>query len=191
VGRREDCQALVEETVKAFGRIDILVSNAAYSVRKPFLELEHDEWQGVLDVTLSGFFHTSQAACRHFVRQGSGASIVAVSSVHAMMAFKNSLPYNAAKAGLNHAARSMANELAPKNIRVNVVEPGWTDTLDELRFSTPEQLREQGKLLPMGRLGTIEDIGKAVAFLASEDASYITGAVLRVDGGFVLPRPGL
>jgi glucose 1-dehydrogenase len=191
VGVRADCERLVKETVRAFGRVDILVANAAYTVRRPFLELAAEDWHRVLDVTLSGVFHTSQLACRQMVEQGAGGSVIAISSVHAVLAFKNSIAYNASKAALNHMTRTMANELAPHRIRVNVIEPGWTDTPGELEFTTPEQLREQGKLLPLGRLGTIEDMGKAAVFLASDDASYVTGAVLRVDGGFVLPRPGL
>jgi glucose 1-dehydrogenase len=189
VGVRADCERMVEETVRQFGRIDILINNAAYSFRKPFLELDPNEWQRVLDVILSGAFHVSQFACRRMVGQGSGGSVVMISSVHAVLAIQNSVAYNACKAGLNHMARTMANELTPHRIRVNAIEPGWTDTPGELKFSTAEQMREGGKLLPLGRLGSIEDIGKAAAFLSSDDASYITGSVLRVDGGFALPRP--
>jgi glucose 1-dehydrogenase len=86
--------------------------------------------------------------------------------------------------------RTMATELAQHHIRINVVEPGWIDTPGEAELATPEQLLEAARGLPLGRMGTIADIAKAVAFLASDDASYITGAVLRVDGGFVLPRGG-
>ena len=189
VGIRADCERIVEETVRRFGRIDILINNAAYSFRKPFLELETDQWQRMLDVILSGAFYVSQFACRRMVEQGSGGSVIMISSVHAVLAIQNSIAYNACKAGLNHLARSMANELAPYRIRVNAIEPGWTDTPGELKFATAEQMREGGKLLPLGRLGSIEDIGKAAAFLAGDDASYITGSVLRVDGGFVLPKP--
>jgi glucose 1-dehydrogenase len=88
-------------------------------------------------------------------------------------------------------ARTAAGELAPHNIRVNIVEPGWTDTPGERAFATEEELRAGGAALPLGRLATIEDLGRCVAFLASDDAAYITGATLRVDGGFVLPRPGM
>ncbi len=98
-------------------------------------------------------------------------------------------PYWAA--GLNQMICSMANELAAHSIRANVVEPGWIETPGELRFATREQMEEAGKRLPLGRIGTIEDIGAAVAYLTGPGASYVTGAVLRVDGGFVLPRPAL
>src|SRR5215472_1508430 len=188
VGVRADCERMVDETVRQFGRIDILINNAAYSIRKPFLELEPEEWERMLDVILSGAFHVSQFACRRMVAQGSDGSVVMISSVHAVLAIQNSVAYNACKAGLNHMARTMANELAPHRIRVNVIEPGWIDTPGELKFATAEQMRQEGKRLPLGRLGSIEDIGKAAAFLAGDGASYITGSVLRVDGGFALPR---
>jgi glucose 1-dehydrogenase len=191
VGKREHCAAIVHAAVEAFGRLDILVANAAWSVRKPFLELQPDEWQGVLDVTLGGVFHTAQAACRQMVSQGDGGSVIAISSVHAVLAFKNSVAYNTAKAGLNHMVKTIANELAQHGIRANVVEPGWIETPGELRFVTKEQINEASKQLPLGRIGTIDDIGAAVAYLASPQASYVTGSVLRVDGGFVLPRPSL
>ena len=93
---------------------------------------------------------------------------------------------NMAKAAINHLGRTMAAELAPYRINVNMVNPGWIDTPGERRFATEEQLREGGKRIPWGRLGTPEDVGKAVAFLVSDDADYITGATLRVDGGFLL-----
>lgn len=191
VGNAVDCERVVAAAVQAFGRLDILVANAAWSVRKPFLELTPEDWQSVLDVTLSGVFHTCQAACKQMVAQGQGGAIVAISSIHAVQAFKNSLPYNSAKAGLNHMIRSIANELASHSIRANVVEPGWIETPGELRFTTKEQIDEAGKKLPLGRIGTIEDIGAAVAYLAGSSASYVTGSVLRVDGGFILPRQSL
>lgn len=190
-GDAAGCERMVAEAVAAYGRLDILVANAAWSVRKPFLELTREDWQRVIDVTLGGVFYTCQAACKQMVAQGGGGSVVAISSVHAVQAFKNSLPYNTAKAGLNHMVRSIANELAPHSIRANVVEPGWIETPGELRFSTKEEMDKAGRRLPLGRIGTIEDIGAAVVYLSGPSASYVTGAVLRVDGGFILPRPSL
>lgn len=191
VGLADDCARLISETAAGLGRLDVLVANAAWSVRKPFLELSVEDWRSVIDVTLGGVFHTCQAACRQMVAQGGGGAVIAISSVHAVQAFKNSLPYNAAKAGLNHMVRSIANEMAPYGIRANVVEPGWIETPGELRFATREEIAEAARGLPLGRIGTIEDIGGAVAYLAGPRASYVTGSVLRVDGGFVLPRPSL
>lgn len=191
VSDRNKDEEMTQRTVSELGRLDILVANAATSVRKPFVELTSEEMNQTLGVSLLGVFHCSQFAARQMIVQGDGGSIVVISSVHAFLPFKNSLPYNTAKAGINHMARTMAGELASYNIRVNIVEPGWIDTPGEREYVTEEQLQEEGKVLPMKRLGTIEEIAKGVAYLASEDASYVTGSVLRIDGGFVLPRPEL
>ena len=191
VSDRSRDEEMVQQTISELGSLDILVANAAASVRKPFLELEEEDMRWSLDVSLWGVFHCSQFAARQMVAQRRGGSIVVISSVHAFLPFRNSLPYNTAKAGINHMARTMAGELAPYGIRVNVVEPGWIDTPGEREHASEEQLSEEGKALPMKRLGTIEEIAKGVGYLVSDDASYVTGTVLRIDGGFVLPRPEL
>ncbi len=191
VSDRSRDEEMVQQTVSELGRLDILVANAAKSVRKPFLELSEEDMQWTLGVSLWGVFHCSQFAARQMVAQGGEGSIVVISSVHAFLPFRNSLPYNTAKAGINHMARTMAGELAPYGIRVNVVEPGWIDTPGEREYASEEQLRKEEKVLPLKRLGTIEEIAKGVGYLASGDASYVTGTVLRIDGGFVLPRPEL
>jgi glucose 1-dehydrogenase len=188
VADRSADEGMVRAVLSELGKLDILVANAAASIRKPFLELSVEDMRFTLGVSLWGVFHCCQLAARQMVDQGQGGSIVVISSVHAVMPYKNSLPYNTAKAGINHMARTMANELAEHRVRVNIVEPGWTDTPGERKHATDEELREGGKHLPLGRLASIEDIAKGVAFLASDDASYITGATLRIDGGFVLPR---
>jgi len=96
--------------------------------------------------------------------------------------------YNAAKAGINQMARTMAAEFAPLRIRVNVVEPGWIDTPGERNFATDEEIRAAAKFQPLGRLGSAEDVAKGVAYLASDDAAYVTGSILRIDGGYVVAR---
>ncbi len=188
VADRGQDQRLIDETVAQFGRLDILVNNAALSRRKPLLELEVEDVEKTWAVTLWGVFHCSQLAARQMVRQGGGGNIVSISSVHAYRAFPLSTAYNGAKAAVNHMSATWAVELAPHRIRVNVIEPGWIDTPGERQFYTEQQIAEEGKKLLMGRLGRPEEIAKAVAFLVSEDASYITGSVMRVDGGIVLPR---
>jgi len=115
-----------------------------------------------------------------------GGKIVIISSILEEMPAPGSAAYNMAKAAVNHLGRTMAIELARYRINVNMVNPGWIDTPGERRFSSEVQLREGGKRIPWGRLGSPEDIGKAVVFLASDDADYVTGATLRVDGGFLL-----
>ncbi len=186
VADRKRDEVLVQRTVEEFGRLDIVVANAAYSVRKPFLEYEPEDLAATVDVTLWGAFHVAQFGARRMVEQGEGGAIIFISSVHSVLPIPNSLAYNVAKAGLNHMARCMAAELTSARIRVNVVEPGWTDTPGERRFATEEELREAAKKLPLGRMATAEDIAYGVAYLASPEASYVTGAVLRIDGGFVL-----
>jgi glucose 1-dehydrogenase len=187
VADRQAVENIVQATMDKFGKINILVNNAAITIRKPFLEMPIEDMAHVLNVSLWGVFHCSQAVARVMAEQGQGGKIIIISSVHAFIPYGNSLPYNTAKAGINHMGYTMATELAPYRINVNVIEPGWIDTPGERELATAEELRAEGEKLPWGRLGNIEDIGKAAAFLASDAADYITGACLRVDGGFWLP----
>ncbi len=183
---RDGCERCVAETVQSLGRIDVLVCNPAFSRRAPFLEYDPDLFRQVLRGTLEGAFHLSQLAAREMVRQGNGGRIVFISSVQAEMPLAGSVAYNAAKAGLNHMARTIAAELAEHRINVNVIEPGWIDTPGERATFSEQQIHEEGAKLPWGRLGTPSDIGRAAAFLCSDAADYITGSVLVVDGGFRL-----
>jgi glucose 1-dehydrogenase len=187
VGNREQDERLIDETVSHFGGVDILVNNAAFSIRKPLLELEVADVEKTWAVSLWGVFHCSQLAARQMVKQGHGGVIVMVSSVHASRPYQNATAYNAAKAAVNQMAFTWAAELVQHGIRVNVIEPGWTDTPGERNFNTEEQIRTGGRLVPMGRLARPEEIAKSILFLASDDDSaYITGACLRADGGFAL-----
>lgn len=185
VGNRAQVERMFEESLRNLGRIDILVNNAAYSVRKPLLELSPEEVERTWSVSLWGVFHCSQIAARIMAAQGEGA-IVVVSSVHSFRPYPGASAYNGAKAAINHMAASWALELAPQGIRVNVVEPGWIDTPGERLHNSEETLASGGARLPLGRLGLPEEVAKAVTFLVSEDASYITGTTIRVDGGFSL-----
>ena len=188
VSDRAAVDAMIAGTAAALGRLDIVVANAYYSKRQPFLELDVEEARRTLDVTLWGAFHAAQAGARQMVAEGHGGHILFISSVLGSIPFPTSAPYNTAKAGMNHLAATIAAELAEHRIRVNVIEPGWTDTPGERQFSTEEELRAGGEALPLKRLGRPDEIGKAAAFLSSDAADYITGASLRVDGGFWLPR---
>ena len=187
VSRRDQVDAMVQQTVSELGKVSLCVCNAAKSTRRPFLELTNDDVQKTIGVALMGVFNLSQACARHMVERGEEGSILVISSVHASIPFAGSLAYNTCKAGINHMANTMAEELAPHRIRVNVIEPGWIDTPGEHESFGDQALEEAGSKLPWGRLGTIDEIGRAAAFLCSNDASYITGATLRVDGGFWLP----
>ncbi len=128
----------------------------------------------------------SRLVARHMVERGGGGKIVFISSVHAERPYARSVAYNAGKAGLNHMSRTIAAELARHRINVNVIEPGWIDTPGEHEIFGDEYLQEAGPRLPWGRMGTPSDIGKAVVFLASDAADYVTGSTLLVDGGFLL-----
>jgi glucose 1-dehydrogenase len=190
VAQREAVAGLIATTVEAVGRLDIAVANAAYSIRETVLEANWENVQRVSQVSQFGVFHTCQLAARQMVAQTeagvSGGKIVIIGSILEELAAPGSAAYNMAKAAINHLGRTLAAELAPYRINVNMVNPGWIDTPGERRFATEEQLREGGRRIPWGRLGTPEDVGRVVAFLASNDADYITGATLRVDGGFLL-----
>jgi glucose 1-dehydrogenase len=183
---RPSCERVVGAALAALGRLDILISNPAFSRRGAFLEYDPDTFDKVLQGTLHGGFHMSQLVARHMVQRGGGGKIVFISSVHARIPYARSVAYNAGKIGLNHMALTIAAELAPHRINVNVIEPGWIDTPGEHETFGSEAIRQSAPSLPWGRLGTPEDIGKAAVFLVSEDADYITGAALLVDGGFCL-----
>lgn len=181
---RPGCETLVSQAIEAVGAIDILVSNPAYGVRGEFLDYDPETFEKVIQGTLISGFHMGQLVARHMVGTNTPGKIVFISSVQALMPYQRSVAYNAGKAGLNHMARTIAVELAGHGIRVNVIEPGWIDTPGEHVAFGEKAIQEEGAKLPLRRLGTPADIGKAAAFLASDDADYITGEILRVDGGF-------
>ena len=186
VAERSAVDVMVATTARQLGRLDIVVCNAYYSKREPFLELGLEGMEKTFDVTLWGTFHAAQAGARQMVEQGEGGAILFITSVLAAMPFPTSLPYNTAKAGLNHMARTIANELLIHRIRANAIEPGWIDTPGERQFTSDEDMAEAAPKMPWGRLGLPEDIGRAATFLCSDAADYITGTVLRVDGGLTL-----
>ena len=182
---RSACEQLVAQTLAAAGRIDILVSNPASGRRCAFLEYEPSDFDRDIQGTLTAGFNMAQLVALHMVERGGGGKIVFISSVHAEVPYPPAVAYNAAKAGLNHMTSAIAIELFEHRINVNVINPGWIDTPGERQDFTEEQIQREGRKLPWGRLGTPADIGRAAAFLASDDADYITGTTLRVDGGFV------
>jgi glucose 1-dehydrogenase len=187
VAKRDQVDALVRQAAEQLGGVDICVANAANTRRAPFLELSNQAFQEVLDVSLLGVFSTMQACARQMVRQGRGGAILAISSVHATIPFATCVAYNTAKAGINHMAATAAEELRPHHIRVNVLEPGWIDTPGERQEFDAAAFEKAGRTLPWGRHGTEQEMGAAAVFLCGDDASYITAATLRADGGFWLP----
>ncbi len=181
---RAGCEHLHDLAIRAAGRIDILVSNPAYSRRGAFLEYSADEFERTIQGTLTSGFHMSQLVCREMVARGTGGKVIFISSVQAEMPIGLCVAYGAAKAGLNHMMRSIAVELCSHKINVNAIEPGWIDTPGEHVAFSDETIAIEGTRLPWGRLGVPEDIGRAAVFLASDDADYVTGTVLPVDGCF-------
>ena len=190
VRERDAVEAMVEAGESALGPVDICVNNAAATIRKPFTELSEDDVHHVLSVSLAGPFTVSQVCVRSMLAHRRRGSVIMVGSVHAVIPVARSLPYNAAKAGLKQMAYTMAEELLPHRIRVNVIEPGWIDTPAERAFLTESQLRQAAERLPWGRLGSAEEIAAAAVYLASEDADYVNATTLRVDGGVWLPHGG-
>ncbi len=186
VFERESCETIAAEAIGAFGRLDILVSNPAFSRRSEFLDYDPELFTRILHGTLMGGFHMGQLVARHMVARGGGGKIVFISSVHARIPFARSAAYNAGKSGLNALAFTIAAELLKHRINVNVIEPGWIDTPGEHEAFGTQAIADAAPGLPWGRLGTPSDIGKAAAFLSSDEADYITGTTLLVDGGFWL-----
>lgn len=165
-------------------RIDILVSNPAFAFRAEFPEYPLEKFEYTLRTTLTSGFVLGQLAAQRMIAQGGGGKMIFISSVHGERPLPLAVGYNAAKAGLEHMVRSMAVELLPHRINVNSIAPGWIDTPGERERFTDAVVDAGGALMPWGRLGTSAEIGKAAVFLASDDADYITGVVLPVDGGF-------
>src|SRR5579862_4975735 len=187
VADQKAVEQMAAQTVGEFGSLDFYVSNAAYSDRELMLDAKMEGFRRTVDVTMWGAFHGVRASAQQMVKQGRGGSIVVVSSPHAVLAIPTAMAYNMSKAAIDHMARTAAIELAEHRIRVNIVHPGWIDTPGERKFFTDEQMSAGGSKLPWGRLGRPEEIGKAVAFLVSDDAEYMTGGTLTIDGGVGLP----
>jgi glucose 1-dehydrogenase len=187
VSSQERVEAMVAETAAAFGSVDLFVSNAVYSDRQLMLEADLEGFRRTIDVGMWGAFYGMRAAAIQMVKQGKGGSIVIISSPHAVIPIPTAMAYNMAKAAIDHMARTAAIELAEHRIRVNIVHPGWIDTPGERKFFTEEQLAAGGAKLPWKRLGRPDEIGKSVAFILSDDAEYMTGSTVTVDGGVSLP----
>ena len=181
VGDFDQAAALVEAAIEALGRLDVLVNNAGITRDTLLLRMQEADWDEVLRVNLKGVFNTSKAAVRSMMRQRAGR-IINISSVSGLMGQVGQANYSAAKAGMIGLTKSMAREFAARGITVNAVAPGLITT--DMTAALDEELREQMRsLIPLGRFGVAEDVAHVVAFLASDAAAYITGAVLPVDGG--------
>jgi NAD(P)-dependent dehydrogenase (short-subunit alcohol dehydrogenase family) len=184
VGDKRQVDAMVAETMKTHGRIDVLVNNAGIFKAADFLDVSEEDFDAVLRVNLKGAFLVAQAVAREMARTGHG-SIVNMSSVNSVLAIPNIASYNVSKGGINQLTRAMALALADKGVRVNAVGPGTIATeLAAAAVLTSEEAKNRIMMrTPMKRLGQPSEIADVVAFLASDAASYITGEIIMVDGG--------
>jgi 3-oxoacyl-[acyl-carrier protein] reductase len=177
-------ERLPEEIVARHGRLDIVVSNAGIARDQLLMRMKRDDWDAVLATNLTATFLLAQAAMRPMLKQR-GGRIIAVSSVVGQMGNAGQTNYAASKAGLIGFAKALAREVASRSITVNVVAPGLVDT-DMTRAITEKAQVDWASQIPLGRLGTSDDVAAAVCFLASDEASYITGHVLAVNGGMYM-----
>lgn len=194
VSREEEVQAMFAKMMQAFGTIDILVNNAGLQQDAPFHDMTLQQWEKVIGVNLTGQFLCAREAAREFLRRGvvptisrAAGKIICMSSVHEVIPWGGHVNYAASKGGVMQLMKSMAQELAPKKIRVNSVAPGAIKTpINRDAWETPEALKSLLLLIPDQRVGEPEDIARTVTWLASDQSDYITGATLFVDGGMTL-----
>ena len=180
VGNASEAEGAMNDLLGRLERIDVLVNNAGVTADGLFLMMPRKDWNAVIDTTLHGFYNMTKPVLRKMLRRKSG-SIVSLSSVSALVGNRGQANYAAAKAGLIAASRVLSSEVARLGIRVNVVAPGPVDT-DMIRDAPLENIKQ---MIPMGRIGRPEEVAKVVRFLCSDDASYITGQVISVNGGMI------
>jgi NAD(P)-dependent dehydrogenase (short-subunit alcohol dehydrogenase family) len=181
------CEAVVRFAVEQLGRVDVLVNNAGIDIVEPAGEITEEVWSKLLDVNLKGVLNASQSVIRQMREQGGGGSIINISSIAGLVAIPGLTTYSAAKGGVILLTRVMALELASENIRVNAIAPGYLENIMEgmvaehARPETEERIRTR---TPLGRRARLSELVGPVVFLASDAASYVTGTVLTVDGGY-------
>lgn len=189
VSKESDCIKLIEETIKHFGRIDVLVNNAGIQEDIPLAETNLEEWYKIIAVDLTGPFICSREAVKYMRKQDNpkGGCIINISSVHQTIPKPHYIPYATSKAGIEMMTKTMALELAKDSIRANIVAPGAIDTDMNIQLRENKVALENVlKLIPMGRVASAEEVANVVEFLASDKASYITGQSYFVDGGMTL-----
>lgn len=184
VSKAEDVSAMFDTIKAEFGRLDVLVNNAGITRDSLMVRLKEENWDAVIDTDMKSIFLTMKAAAPIMMKQRKGA-IVNIASVVGITGNAGQLNYSAAKAGVIGMTKTAAKELASRGVRVNAVAPGFIATA--MTEVLPEKVKEDMiHSIPLGRMGQAEDVAKAVCFLASDEAAYITGQVLKVDGGMVM-----
>ena len=186
VSNAAEVNRLVEETVRQFGKVDVLVNNAGIEHQMPFLEVAEEDWDRVLAVNLKGPFLCTQAAARDMARRKARGTIINISSVHEDLPFPGYASYCAAKGGLRMLCRDVALELAPYGINVVNVGPGAIATpINMATLDDASKVAALQSIIPLGRIGMPEEVASLVAYLASDQASYITGTTVFIDGGIM------
>ena len=194
VAKEDEVKAMFAQTIDTFGTIDILVNNAGLQKDAAFVDMTLEDWNLVIGVNLTGQFLCAREAVKEFLRRGvkpdisrAAGKIICMSSVHQVIPWAGHANYATSKGGIDMLMKSMAQELAPQKIRINSIAPGAIETqINTSAWSTPEMKEKLLKLIPAGRVGMPEDIGKALVWLASDDSDYVTGTTLFVDGGMTL-----
>lgn len=181
----KEVESMVKEIINKFGKIDILVNNAGIIRDSLLIRMKEEDWDAVININLKGTFNCSKTVAKYMMRQKSGGKIVNISSVIGLVGNIGQANYAASKAGIIGLTKSIAKELALRNINVNAIAPGFieTDMTKKLSEKVRKDLQQQ---IPLKRLGTVKDIAKVVYFLVSDNANYITGQVINVDGGMVM-----
>ena len=186
VSNPKDVASLIQQTVEAYGKLDIFVNNAGIEKKFPFVDYPLEEWSKIIAVNLTGPFLCSQAAAKQMLKQGKGGRIINISSIHEDLPMPTNAPYCASKGGLRMLMRTIAVELAPHNITVNNIGPGAIFTpIDKDVESDPKLNAAILAEIPMGRWGKPEEVGQLAVYLASDDAAYVTGSTHFIDGGML------
>ncbi|MGD9488993.1 MAG: 3-oxoacyl-[acyl-carrier-protein] reductase [Calditrichaceae bacterium] len=184
VGDASDAQKLIDGAIEKFGKIDILINNAGITRDNLLLRMSEDDWDIVLKTNLKGAYNCIRSITKPYMKQRSGV-IINITSVIGQVGNAGQVNYAASKAGIIGLTKSVAKELSGRNIRVNAVAPGFIET--DMTGNLPSQVKDELlKSIPLAKLGQPEDVAKIVSFLVSDDAAYITGQVINVDGGMVM-----